>query len=117
MSIRLILRINFHEDLMERGINMEDKTSLLGMSESFEQMRERYRKEMLKYRKETRIYEKTAPVLAENEVDQTPKPRLEEVDDDRQPGLFVPEWEDGDELNSRAWVFDTGIAANLVGGN
>lgn len=28
-----------------------------------------------------------------------------------------PEWEDGDELNSRAWVFDTGIAGNLVGGN
>ena len=28
-----------------------------------------------------------------------------------------PEWEDGDDLNSRAWVFDTGIAANLVGGN
>ncbi len=28
-----------------------------------------------------------------------------------------PEWEDGDDLNSRAWVFDTGIAANLIGGN
>lgn len=28
-----------------------------------------------------------------------------------------PEWEDGDDLNSRAWVFDTGIAENLVGGN
>ena len=28
-----------------------------------------------------------------------------------------PEWEDGDDLNSRAWVFDTSIAANLVGGN
>lgn len=28
-----------------------------------------------------------------------------------------PEWEDGDELNSRAWVFDTGIGSNLVGGN
>jgi len=27
-----------------------------------------------------------------------------------------PEWEDGDELNSREWTFDTGIAANLVGG-
>lgn len=28
-----------------------------------------------------------------------------------------PEWEDGDDLNSREWVFDTGIGANLVGGN
>lgn len=28
-----------------------------------------------------------------------------------------PDWEDGDDLNSRAWVFDTGISANLVGGN
>ena len=28
-----------------------------------------------------------------------------------------PEWEDGDDLNTRAWVFDTGIGANLVGGN
>ena len=28
-----------------------------------------------------------------------------------------PEWEDGDELNSREWAFDTGIGANLVGGN
>lgn len=28
-----------------------------------------------------------------------------------------PEWEDGDDLNSRAWTFDTGIGANLVGGN
>lgn len=28
-----------------------------------------------------------------------------------------PEWEDGDELNSREWTFDTGIGANLVGGN
>lgn len=28
-----------------------------------------------------------------------------------------PEWEDGDELNSREWTFDTGIAGNLVGGN
>lgn len=28
-----------------------------------------------------------------------------------------PEWEDGDELNSREWQFDTGIGANLVGGN
>jgi hypothetical protein len=27
-----------------------------------------------------------------------------------------PEWEDGDELNSREWTFDTGIASNLVGG-
>lgn len=28
-----------------------------------------------------------------------------------------PEWEDGDDLNSREWTFDTGIAGNLVGGN
>ena len=28
-----------------------------------------------------------------------------------------PEWEDGDELNAREWTFDTGIGANLVGGN
>ena len=28
-----------------------------------------------------------------------------------------PEWEDGDDTNSRAWVFDTGIGSNLVGGN
>ncbi len=29
-----------------------------------------------------------------------------------------PEWEDGDDLNSRAWVFDTGIVlTNIVGGN
>lgn len=28
-----------------------------------------------------------------------------------------PEWEDGDDLNSRAWTFDTGIGSNLVGGN
>lgn len=28
-----------------------------------------------------------------------------------------PEWEDGDELNSREWIFDTGVGANLVGGN
>lgn len=28
-----------------------------------------------------------------------------------------PEWEDGDDLNSREWTFDTGIGANLVGGN
>ena len=28
-----------------------------------------------------------------------------------------PEWEDGDDLNTRAWVFYTGIGANLVGGN
>ena len=28
-----------------------------------------------------------------------------------------PEWEDGDDLNSRAWTFDTGIGSNLIGGN
>lgn len=28
-----------------------------------------------------------------------------------------PDWEDGDDLNSREWTFDTGIAVNLVGGN
>ena len=28
-----------------------------------------------------------------------------------------PDWEDGDDLNSRAWVFDTGIGTNMVGGN
>lgn len=28
-----------------------------------------------------------------------------------------PEWEDGDDLNSRAWIFDTGIGSNLIGGN
>jgi len=28
-----------------------------------------------------------------------------------------PDWEDGDDLNSREWTFDTGIGANLVGGN
>lgn len=28
-----------------------------------------------------------------------------------------PDWEDGDDLNSREWIFDTGIAANNVGGN
>ena len=28
-----------------------------------------------------------------------------------------PEWEDGDDLNSRAWTFDTGIGSNFVGGN
>jgi hypothetical protein len=28
-----------------------------------------------------------------------------------------PEWEDGDDTNNRAWVFDTGIGSNLVGGN
>lgn len=28
-----------------------------------------------------------------------------------------PDWEDGDDLNSRAWIFDTGIGSNLVGGN
>lgn len=28
-----------------------------------------------------------------------------------------PEWEDGDELNPREWIFDTGVGANLVGGN
>ena len=28
-----------------------------------------------------------------------------------------PEWEDGDELNSREWTFDTGIGSNFLGGN
>ena len=28
-----------------------------------------------------------------------------------------PDWEDGDDLNSRERVFDTGIATNNVGGN
>lgn len=28
-----------------------------------------------------------------------------------------PEMSEGDELNARAWVFDTGIGANLIGGN
>lgn len=28
-----------------------------------------------------------------------------------------PDWEDGDDLNSREWIFDTSWAANNVGGN
>lgn len=28
-----------------------------------------------------------------------------------------PDWEDGDDLNNREWIFDTGIATNTVGGN
>lgn len=29
-----------------------------------------------------------------------------------------PDWEDGDDLNSREWTFDTGIVlSNIVGGN
>ena len=28
-----------------------------------------------------------------------------------------PDWEDGDDLNTRTWTFETGPAAQLVGGN